>query len=1021
MDRNSPGALDNGPMATRVSSPMFVGRQGELADVRAAVRTASAGQPTVVLVAGEAGVGKTRFIAEATRTLPPTVRVLAGGCIDIAGGTVPFAPVIEALRGLARGLPEGELHRLAGPGRADLARLLPQLRRPGTAAAGTGLAYGSAQGRLFEAVLGLLDRLAATGPTVLVIEDIHWADRSTLDLLAFLVRNLRQGPILLLASFRSDELHRRHPLVPFLAELSRSRPIVRIDLARFDRREVADQLAAIVGRPPAPELVELVYSRSEGNPFFAEELLAAGGSSAGRVPDTLREVLAARIAALSESTQELLRIAVAAGTRVQANLLGAIAGVDDPALVRALREAVEHQILLPEEDGPTSRYRFRHTLVREAVYADLLPAERTRLHARFATVLEELPTADRDASTAAEIAYHWYAAHDLGRALEASVRAGIAAESAWAFAEAQVQYERALELWDRVPDAGERVEMDRVDLLARAAAAAATGAVPRAVAHIREAIALVDPGSDPERAGLLHSRLSRFSWLAGDGRGALEAAREAVRLVPADPPTVARARVTAALGQVLMVEGYFEESRPISEEAVRVARAVDVREVEGHALNTLGADLGYLGDFAGGLEKLEQALDIARHVGNVDDVARAYVNIIDLHNAAGRYDGAAQLAADAFDYDGRHGLARFYGAATLCEGALALGRLGRWTEADAVLTRLDRYQLSGNPEIFVSERLAALEVGRGEFGVARRRLDQVAGLLHNAVDPQWTAPFAELNAELSLWQDHPSDAASVIADRLDVLSRLSLIVAGQIGRLGPLYGLGLRAEADLAALARVRHADREVLDIVERGRAYLGTMRSLHEEIRQRLPTFVPLADGYLALCEAEESRLEGTPDPRPWEAAAHAWGQLGMRPARAYPLWRQAQAILGATRARVAAAPLLRDAHAIAVDVGAHPLRHRIEALAGRGRIQLETPSSGGTAPGPESVRFRLTPREREVLELVAAGQTNRQIAESLFIGEKTAGVHVSNILAKLEAGGRTEAVAIARRVGILAEPRSN
>ena len=468
-------AFDNGAMAARVSSPLFVGRRGELEQVRTALGAATEGQPTIVLVAGEAGVGKTRFVAEATGALGPAYRVLAGGCVDVAGGTVPFAPIIEALRGLARSLPEAELNRLFGPGRADLAPLLPQLRRDPTDGDGTGLAYGSAQGRLFEAVLGLLDRLTATGPVVLVVEDMHWADRSTLDLLAFLVRNLRQGPMLLLGTFRSDELHRRHPLVPFLAELKRARPIVHIDLARFDRREVMDQVEAIAGRSPDPELVDRIYSRSEGNPFFAEELLAAEGTINGQVPDTLREVLGARIAALGDSSQELLRIAAAAGTRVRTDLLAAVAGMEDETLLRSLRESVEHQILVPDDDGGASRYRFRHTLVQEAVYADLLPAERTRLHASFAGVLEELPEADRDASAAAEIAYHWYAAHDLPRALEASVRAGIAAESAWAFAEAQVQFERALELWDRVPGAGQRVGLDRVDLLERAAATAAKG------------------------------------------------------------------------------------------------------------------------------------------------------------------------------------------------------------------------------------------------------------------------------------------------------------------------------------------------------------------------------------------------------------------------------------------------------------------------------------------------------------------------------------------------------------------
>jgi DNA-binding CsgD family transcriptional regulator len=531
------------------------------------------------------------------------------------------------------------------------------------------------------------------------------------------------------------------------------------------------------------------------------------------------------------------------------------------------------------------------------------------------------------------------------------------------------------------------------------------------LALIREAIAVVDPGTDPERAGLLQSRLSHYCWLVGDGLGAQEAGRAAVALVPATPPSVARARVTAALGQILMVEGFMEASKPICEEAVAVARAVGAREVEGHALNSLGTDVAYLGDLDKGLAMLAEARAIAEEVGNVDDVARAWANIVDLHNIAGRYEDTPRLALEAFAYDERHGLARFYGTAALCEGALALDRLGRWADAEAMLERLDRYQVTGSMALFVSERTAAIEVGHGDFDRAQSRLDSAAPMLEGAVDPQFTAPFADLTAVIALWQGRPGDAARAVAEGLAQFEERSVIVAGQISRIGPLYSLGIRAAADLASLAHVRHLASEAGDHVERGRGYLKAMRSMHDEIVQRLAPMVPLADGYLALCEAEATRLEGASSPERWAAAASAFERTAMRPARAYAMWREAEATLASSRARVAVAPLLRSVHALAVDMGAEPLGSAIEDLAERARVPLEVPS----APAVDA--FGLTARERDVLELIAAGRTNRQIAETLFITEKTAGAHVSAILGKLGAGGRTEAAAIARRVGLVAE----
>ncbi|HZA81133.1 MAG TPA: AAA family ATPase, partial [Actinomycetes bacterium] len=320
------GSFASGPgqailvaMTATLTSPTFVGRTEELARLAAAADRAAAGAPTAVLIGGEAGVGKTRLVGELVASAREAgATVLVGGCVELGGEGVPFAPLIEALRPFLRDLDEPQLAQLVpGPARAELARLWtanqPELgdRLPspsgglGTGPGGFGL--GSDQGRLFELLLVLLERLGAERPAVLVVEDLHWADRSTRDLLAFLVRNLRHGRLLLVMTYRSDELHRRHPLRPFLAELDRGRRVERLELERFGRDEVAAQLAGIQGAPAPAELTERIHARSDGNAFFVEELAATAAAGAdGELPPSLRDTLLARIELLPEPTQQVL-------------------------------------------------------------------------------------------------------------------------------------------------------------------------------------------------------------------------------------------------------------------------------------------------------------------------------------------------------------------------------------------------------------------------------------------------------------------------------------------------------------------------------------------------------------------------------------------------------------------------------------------------------------------------------------------------------------------------------------------
>jgi predicted ATPase len=433
-------------VAQRVSSPALVGRAAKAAQLGAAFERAAAGQATVVVVAGEAGVGKTRLVAELDdRVRRQGALALAGGCLDVGDGVVAYAPLVEALQPLPGLLAPEELERVLGGARAELARLVPELGAPGTTPPVE--AGAAVLGRLFELLLGVLHRLTDQGPVLVVVEDLHWADQSTRDLLGFLVRNLR-GPVALVLTYRADELHRRHPLRPFLAELERGGRVERLELGRLGRRELGELLAGILGKPAPAALVGELLARSEGNPFFAEELLAARREGVD-LPEALRDLLLARVQALSAAAQHGLQVAAVAGQRVDHELLAAVAGQQPERLVEPLREAIGRQVLVVEEGGDS--YRFRHALVQEAIYDDLLRVQRGPLHAAYARALAARIERRGSGATAPELgqlAHQWDVAHDQGRALLASVRAGQATEAAFALAEAVRHYERALELWE---------------------------------------------------------------------------------------------------------------------------------------------------------------------------------------------------------------------------------------------------------------------------------------------------------------------------------------------------------------------------------------------------------------------------------------------------------------------------------------------------------------------------------------------------------------------------------------------
>jgi DNA-binding CsgD family transcriptional regulator len=997
-------------VASRLSSPTLIGRRSELASLQEAVGLAAEGASQLVLVAGEAGVGKSRLVAEfANWARQQGRRVLVGGCVSLSGDVAPFAPIVEALRPLRHELTPSELAAVLGPRARYLAALLPDIAPSPAVTSATGIQPDSAEGRQLELLLGMLGRLAARAPLVLITEDIHWADRSTLDTLAFLSRNLRTEPILLVATFRTDEPGANRQLLPFVAELERQDRVQRIDLQRLNRAEVADQLSAILGRQASSGLVDSVFERSQGNAFYSEELLATE-SLAGTMPQTLRDVLMARIGALGEAAQELVRVASAAGRRFPESLLEQVSGLDEAGFRAALREAIGKQVLVRADFGG-DRHAFRHALMQEVVYEDLLPSERVRLHAACARAIEATGSATSDPIQASELAYHWHAANQPELALRASIHAGQVAAAAGAQKEAAVQFERALALLDEVPDAPSDLPFDRVELLERAASNGEH--VPeRSVAHIRTALTLVPADEDPTRAGVLHAALGRYLWLSGDGAGALAECRKAVDLVPAQPPSIARARVAAGLGQMLMILGSSEECVAYCEEAVAIAAGLRAAAIECHALTTLGTAVAYRRDAEEGLALLRRALAIAVELDSIDDIGRGYGNLLDvLIFAAVRYDEAAELGLELIGGVNLPRLSGVIAGIVQADTAFALYLAGRWDEAVAVLGRARLQPSSGAGEIWLDIRAAQLEVGRGELGRARERIDVLRNRLRDAIDPQWIRPTLAAYAELLIWEGQPGAALDVIDAGM---VHEGLVSSGTVTRIGPLLALGVRAAAD--AVGRGRRGEPAVDVARNQGVADARSMRAHRDAIAQGSPALLRLAEPYVAMCDAEVSRLDGESDPEAWARAAQEFEGLSQPYDAAYARYREAEALLAGRRDVRRTRSSLQAAWETATRLGARPLAAMVEGIAKRAGIELAREDASAERAAASS--YGLSAREEEVLALIAEGLSNKEIGSRLFITEKTASHHVSSILGKLGVSGRAEAAAEAVRQGITSRP---
>jgi DNA-binding CsgD family transcriptional regulator len=974
-----------------------VGRHAELDTVDDALRRGR----SLVLVTGEAGIGKTRLAAAALeRARGRAATVLAAGCLPLAE-KLPLLPVADALRQLSHLAGGRVLERLLAElppyVRTELSRLLPQLAdvRPATPGGGDG-----GREHLFTAVGEVLDELARHNPTVLLVEDVHWADRETLDLLTWLGATAEGSALSVVATCRSDEAPPRTDVARWLSHCRR-RGSTEVRLSPLGRDEVAELAAALVAGPVSDLLVDDLYARAEGNPFLTEQLVAAGGSAPPReIPGHLAELLAVRVDLVGGDARTVLAALSVAGRPLTESVLCPVAGLDAGTVRSALRELADASLLAVP--GPEGACRPRHALLAEAVLTGLLPGERVSLHARVAEALETTG----DPALSAEIAAHWAAAGQPAAELGATVAAAEAAVSVLAYADAAARWQRAIALSDQLPEAAAARGVDPVRLHLEAVNALdAAGQVRDAALLAEHAYDRFGASPDRDTAAAVHLLVARYRLMTRPGP-LPEVLERAVRLVADGPPTADQAEALLMYANALCFGGHSQSTRPLIAKAIRVAEAAEAPAPLVHAL-ALAAVMDLSGgELQAGFAALRRARVLADALDDVDPSLW-----VDLYEAMAwfglaRLDEVERVAVAGAERARRGGRGEtLFGRHLLAFAAMAALLTGDPGRA----ARLVDPATGGPPtsaDWLVHHARGWVDLHRGDLGQATRRLEAVRGLgLYGHVEWAWI--LTPTLAEAHLWRRAPGDALELVED---VVARCE--DTDQAQYCGGLLALGARAAADLAERGRARgEATSEEAGVVAMDRLTAAVDRMGGRPFADNpCCAWIPVQR---AAWTAEAGRVAGASDPDAWATAATEWEKIAVPVYAGYAWWRCAEAWLTRTGRPADAAPALRAAAAAAT--GMVPLRDAVHRLARRTRIPVdEAPGEPGSGTGVVDP-YGLTPRERLVLHLLAEGRTNTQIGARLYMSPKTASVHVTRILRKLGVANRTAAATVAERAGLL------
>jgi DNA-binding CsgD family transcriptional regulator len=982
---------------------VFVGREGELSRLESALGE----RARLVVVVGDAGIGKSRFVAEglARAAASEGMLTVAGGCLPLAE-KLPLLPVADALAELSRiggGTPfEAVLEVAPAYVRPEVARLLPRLATAEPVAVAP--VEGWRHERLFAGVAELLAGVARRSAVALLIEDVHWADTATLDFLTYLVRAARGDALTVVVTCRSDETPLEVPVADWLSHVRRDAGVEEIRLGPLSPEEATDQVTALVGARPPAGLVEEVYARAEGHPFFTEQLVAAAVTDSGQLaqpvalPVRLAELLIARAARCGSDARAVLSALAVAGRPLTEDMVGEVTELDSGRVRAAARELTAARLLAAPVAGG---HQLRHALLGEAVAAELLPGERISLHERVARTLETVG----DEELAAEAAGHWAAAGRPREELQARLAAASAAEQVFAYADAAAHWQRAIELYKAAPDADLGDGIGVPHLYVRAVdALEASGERVRAGAVAEEAHRRFADYPDPATAAAIHLRAGYMRSMDSPAAG-LPLIAEALGLFEGSSPSPEHARAWHAYALFLsQADGrHPAEIQAALRSGLEVAEAADAATLIPQILCLLAYESFLRGEVEDGFRLLAQARSEPKASRDALAVLRLAIAESDALLKVGKLEEATQVGLRGFDDARKLGFGS-NALATISLGNAVLGLLGRGrtAEAAALIDPLITGPVDPDNWLLHWDR-AGIDLLRGEVDAAAQCLAQI-----DVGWPDLARDFGQDVAEVALWAGRPQEAYGEVQRVLERLEGSDWVILS-----GWLLAVGMRACADLAEKGRARRDDQAV-QLALAAADDLASWVERERDVPFTEHPFVATIPAERATWEAEHSRAAGSSNAELWSSAADQWEALDYRHRAAYARWRQAEALLGAPHSRAAAAAVLATAVGLAAE---HvPLTRAIEDLARPARIDLDAATSPVQPDEPPATRaFGLTDRELDVLRLLGQGKTNPEIAAALFISPRTAGVHVTHILRKLDAATRVQAATVAERAGLL------
>ncbi|MFD5213846.1 ATP-binding protein [Microbacterium sp. NPDC058345] len=948
-------------MSLIASTADMVGRDAELELLEAALQRASAGEVASVLVAGEAGIGKSRLLREFRERASRSALVLSGWSLDYGSTPAPYTPLPSIVRGALADLGDTAAES-AGPAREALRLLLPELGEAPFDRA------KAAPESLREAIANVLEAAAARRPVVVLIEDLHWADDATLSTLAFLLRVIAGHRVLFVITCRVDEVRRGGAVRSFLVDAERARLLERLTLARLDAVQVRTMIEALNG-PIDDAVFARLLDRSEGVPFFVEELSC---NAAGPLPESLRDLLLVRFDALGDDAKRVVRTVSGSDAAVGHELLSEIAGLPDERLDAGIREAAGAAVLAVRSDDS---YGFRHALLREAVHDDLLPGERARLHRAYAEALDRR-AADGECCHEAALAFHWHQAHDARRALIAAIGAMERAKTSYAFSTAARFGELALELWEQVPDAAEAAGIERVTLLARLGSILRNaGDGERALSVVGLALDEVDPATADVG---VYARLLRDKalYLQNLGRpGSIDLLRQALDAMAGrlDDDRL-RATLLNLLAGRHMVAGEFSEAIAAADEAYRLAEAVKDHDQMSIAANTRAGSRMHTGDVAGGLADYRLAWERAE--GSTAQM-RYRVNYSDSLYLLGRHREAVRVAEEGIEHARTLGVERTSGSILTQNLAEPLLQLGEIARTESLLAGDLTFRTHRVFRVYTTMTRVRALAWRGRVDEARALLDEWLPVVRQVgvIERQVQYSLLASDIALRLAAGDAQGAAAVLAELLD----------GEGAQLAHAARLLLDGGAVVAALRAQGSADEAATLADSVARAWRRLPEGLHPAGWSEV--LLALLHGDAAALRDAEPVAGG--DDMPASLAALVRLELARR-------------LIADRGDRPEAATALAEAALIAERIGHARLQHDIAEFAEATGLSASALRRDG-AESPD----RLTAREQQVLELLAEGLSNRQIAERLFISIKTVSVHVSAVLRKLGAATRTEAAA--------------